>query len=115
MVEAQFVEAQRHGDFDINRDEANGSGDQLSQLTGTAFGAGQDGAAAHLLDNAGKNVLQNHAMTGDVPARVEPHLAFGIGENLDALGIETVETSVCQHVPMRGLQVLQTLESGFRW
>lgn len=49
-------------------------------------------------------------MAGDVPARVEAHLAFGIGENLDALGIEAVEPRIRQHVPMRGLQIVKALD-----
>ena len=49
-------------------------------------------------------------MTGDLPARVEPHLALGIGQDLDALGIEAVEAGVGQNAPVRGLQVMQPFD-----
>jgi len=58
-------------------------------------------------------MLQHHAMTRDMPARVETHLAFAVGQNLHALGIKTVEACVRQHIPMRGLQILKAFELVF--
>ena len=55
-------------------------------------------------------MFKNNTMSGDMPARIKPHLALGIGENLDPFGIETIKASVREHGPMRGHEIMQTLD-----
>jgi hypothetical protein len=49
-------------------------------------------------------------MAGDAPARIEAHLAFAVGKNLDPLGIETVEARVGQDAPVGALEVVQPVD-----
>jgi hypothetical protein len=57
-----------------------------------------------------------------MPARVETHPAFGIGQNVHPLGIDGVEAGIGEHTPMRCLQIMQAFDllfaleiaSGFR-
>ena len=49
-------------------------------------------------------------MAGDLPARIKPHLALGIGQDLDALRIKAVETGVGQDAPMGGLEIMQSVD-----
>lgn len=58
-------------------------------------------------------MLQYDTVAGNVPTRVETHLAFGISEDFDPLGIEAVEARIRQHIPMGRLQIVQPLELGF--
>ena len=55
-------------------------------------------------------MFQHDRMAGDLPARIEPHLALGIRKHLDALGIEAVEAGIGQHAPMRGLKIVQSVD-----
>jgi hypothetical protein len=55
-------------------------------------------------------MLQHDAVAGDMPAWVEAHLAFGIGKDLDPLGIEAVESGISQDIPMGRLQIVQPVD-----
>lgn len=55
-------------------------------------------------------MLQHDRMACELPARVEPHAGFRVGEHLDALGIKPVETGVGQDIPMGRLEVVQPVE-----
>jgi hypothetical protein len=57
-------------------------------------------------------MFKHDGMAGNVPARIETHPAFGIGENLDALGIERVEAGIRENLPVRPAQIVQALQLG---
>src|SRR5690606_24206140 len=49
-------------------------------------------------------------MAGNMPSRIEPHAAFGVGKNLHALGIKRIEACIRQHAPMRCLEIVQAID-----
>ena len=110
MGMALFVEAQRDGDLGIDEDRSDQCGDEFQQFTLARLAKRQHGLRPEILDHRAEQPLQHNGVTGNLPARIEPHLAFGIRQNLDALRIEAVEARIGQHVPVRGLQIVQTFD-----
>jgi hypothetical protein len=58
-------------------------------------------------------MFKHNRMAGDVPAGIEPHAAFGVGQNFHPLGVKRIEAGIGQNTPVRGLQVVQTIELAF--
>jgi hypothetical protein len=74
------------------------SGDQTAELVPARLAEGKLGPG--ILDGTDDEMLQHDRMACELPARVEPHARFRVGEHLDALGIEPVETGIGQHIPV---------------
>jgi hypothetical protein len=107
---ALLVEAQGNGNFGIDENGANEGGNEIGQLLLARLIKRQHGFRPELFDHRADQAFEHHGMPGDLPARIEPHLAFGIRQHLDALGIEAVEACVSQHAPMRRLEVVQPVD-----
>ena len=75
---ALFVEAQRNGDFGIDEDGAHQCGDQIVQFLPARLAERQNGFRPELLDHRADQAFEDDRMAGDLPARIEPHLALGI-------------------------------------
>jgi hypothetical protein len=52
-------------------------------------------------------MFQYHRMTRDMPARVEAHAAFAVGEDLYPLGIERIEAGIGEHIPMGRQKIVE--------
>jgi len=110
VLHPQFVEAQGYGDLHIDHHQPDDRADEVDDLALPLAVAGQEATAGEIGDHRLQEVFHDHGVAGDMPARIEPHAAFGIGEDLDAFGIERIETGVRQHIPMGGKQVVQPVE-----
>ncbi len=111
MADAQIVEAQRHGDLEIDEGHAQNGSENGLQLLAARLAGAKDAARPELVDEFADEMFDDDGMAGDLPARLDAHAGLRIGENLDALGIEAVEAGVGQHAPMGKVQIMQAIES----
>ncbi|MNZ93368.1 hypothetical protein D3C78_1124300 [compost metagenome] len=110
MAQAQFVKTQRDGDFRVDHHQTDDVLHGFRQFTGFLAVAGQDGAWRMFGHQSADKMFQNHRVAGDLPARIKPHAAGIIRENLHPLGIKRIETRIRQNAPVRGLQIVQSVE-----
>jgi len=113
VLDAQLVETQRHRDLDIDHDDTNDGIRQFGKFVGASPAGRQEFAARKLIENAGEQMLEHDTMTCDMPTRIETHLAFAVGEDLDALGVEPVEPGIGQNIPVGAQQIVEAFKLAF--